>query len=342
MSHSSENSLATLILKLLLDQTCAWPDGEGVKWDALLRIAKRNVVLIRVAERLEKSGLQPPEFFKVAAEEERHCAATKIELVRKISRACSVNGIGFIFAKAFQHYPDMGRDLDLYVLTRSTQVDRFIVEKCGAAPLRRGLSQKIAGATSYRINGYAAPLDIHHGRMGHLGEHNSYLDVLMINSRKVDIEGTAFLVPSAEDQLLVQGIQRVYGRRYIRLSDIVCTIRLIRQDGLDWNYIVTNANRLGIFHGLCCYLSYVAQIHNELCGRDPLPSWLRSRLILDGWGRVEFKDWCYRFANVRVAGRVYMRKFHAAVVSGDWDCASRLCVFPLVAATTIFKRVGAS
>ncbi len=128
MSHSSENSLAALILKLLLDQTWAWPAGGGVKWDALLRIAKRNVVLIRVAERLEKSDLQPPKFFKAEAGEERRCAQTKIDLVRKISRACSKNGIEFIFAKAFQHYPDMGRDLDLYVSTRSTQVDPFIVE----------------------------------------------------------------------------------------------------------------------------------------------------------------------------------------------------------------------
>ena len=61
---------------------------------------------------------------------------------------------------------------------------------------------------------------------------------------------------------------------------------------------------------------------------------------LGAGGRVEFREGFYRFSRVRVAGRVYLDKVRAAVRTGNWEAASRLCMMPLATLANAFKRLG--
>lgn len=340
MKAEAQKTLAAAILQLLLDRSSQLFEMGETGWHELLDMAVRNFLLVRTTEQLRELGSFPPKFFSEAEKRERQRAQGQVELIRTISQVCSAAGLEFIFPKAFRHYPDMGHDLDLFVLTGPEKVDALLVEALNASPLKKTFWNRLDGSVCYKIAGCESPLDIHYRRLGGLGEHGSFLEIILKNSKEVTIAGGRFLAPSPEDQMILQAMQRVYGRRYIRVSDIVSAISSIRKDDLDWDYLIKSTNQLGIFHGLCCYLSYVNQIHSEVFCSDLLSSELRNVLILDGWGKVEFEDPYYTFPNVRVAGWLYSKKLQAALLSGDFDVASRLCMTPLAAIASAFRKAS--
>lgn len=337
MIYGQEESSAAFILRLLLDGVCDPLSGDALRWEELRCVAERNMVLVRTAERLEQTELEPPRPFADAVAKKRRLNRAKLELIRRIAQACAESRIEFIFAKAFQHYPDIGDDIDLFILPRSIEADALILNGLNAVPLTRALCNRIAGTANYRVSGCEATVEIYHGRMGMFGEHGSQIARFIQNGRRVKVEGTEFLIPSAEDQLILQGMQRVYRRSYLRLSDISYTALSFRRDTLDWDYIAREATRLGTFEGLCCYLSYADQIHRRLLGRDLISSQLRQSLILKGWGSVQFKDGVYRFPRARVAS--YINKFRSALLLGDWKMAGRFCLFPLLACDAAYRRL---
>src|SRR5439155_18427394 len=106
-------------------------------------------------------------------------------------------------------YPDFGDDVDLLVLTRSTRVDGGIIEGLPASPVPRDWGERIAGAVTYRVTGCPSPLDVQHGRLGIVGEHDAFPQVLIEHARVTVVEGIEFAEPPPEDQLVLQGMQRV-------------------------------------------------------------------------------------------------------------------------------------
>ena len=339
MKGKGQKTLAAAILQLLLDQSSQLFEIGELGWHELLDVAARNRVLLRATERLRELGSFPPIFFSKFEKREQQRAQRQVELIRTISQVCSASGLEFIFPKAFRHYPDMGRDLDLFVLTGSAKVDALLVEALDASPLKKTFWNRLDGSVCYKIAGCESTLDVHYRRLGSLGEHRSFLEIILKNSKEITIAGGRFLAPSPEDQMILQAMQRVYGRRYLRVSDVASAISSIRKDDLDWDYLIKSTNQLGIFHGLCCYLSYVNQIHSEVFRRD-LSTRLSNVLILDGWGKVEFENPYYTFPNLRVAGWLYSKKLQAALLSGDFDLASRLCLTPLAAIASAFRKTS--
>ncbi len=336
---TNEKACAAFILRLLVDDSktsAGLPDGVG--WDELAHTARRNVVLLRVASRLESAGVRLPESFSVAVEEERRLNREKMELMRRVSRACEAGGVAFILAKAFHHYPDMGDDVDLYVLSRSGEVDAVILKGLDVIAHKRSLTDRLAAARCYTVRGSKVKLDIHHGRMWAYGEHDSFLGVLIKNARRVTVEGTEFDAPSPEDLLVVEATQRVYGRSSIRLAPVVNTINTLGMGTLDWGCVLRTARKFGALPGLGCYLTYVDQIHAEVFGRGLLREDERKALVTRGWGRVEFAGGAYRFPHLRVARKVYLKMFRSAALSGNWKSLSRLFVAPLVAAAAVARK----
>jgi hypothetical protein len=340
MKAGDRKTIATFTLRLLLDQSFQSFDIGDERWHELLGVAVRNFALLRVAKRLRELAYLAPPFFSEAEENERQRVQGQLDLIAKISQVCSASGIEFIFPKAFQHYPDAGHDLDLFVLTKSTKVDALLVETFKAAPLKRSFRNRLDGSVCYKIPEYKSPLDIHHRRLGNLGEHSSLLETIFKNSKETITIVGKFLAPSREDQMILQAMQRVYGRRYIRLSDIIFAISLMRRGDLDWDYLIKSAKQLGIFHGLCCYLAYVDQIHSEVFRGNLLSSELKRVLILDGWGRIEFKDRYYTFPNLRVASWLYSKRLQSALGSGDFGAAGRLCMTPFVALACALRKTS--
>jgi hypothetical protein len=338
MNTLAESQGPALVLRLVLDERVSASDLEALDWVLLLEMAERNDVLVRLANRLTETGVQQPEFFTEAVARERRRVRAALELVHTVSGLCRANGIEFVFPKATQHLPDMGNDLDLLLLSRSLELDRRIVEGLAASAKKRDFNHRITGSTVYTFAG-CPPLDIQHGRLGAVGEHVGFPRELVRNRRHVIIDGAESFTASPNDRLVLQGLQRVYGRLRIQLCDIIYTIGSIRRDDLDWDYIVTTARRHGVLAGLSCYLSYVEQIFRWLYGQDLLSAAPRSALRLQGWGRVRFRGYQYRYPTLRVNGGLYGRQLGFQVAAGNWEGAGRICLIPVVAAARAVRRL---
>lgn len=348
--HIVNNAVcASWLLRLLLDAPAplsavpTWADRDGtatLDWDVLLEVARANGVLVRTAERLAAQGVMGPDGFVTAVAHERQRIRSALELMGQVSQACEARGISFVFPKALQDYPDFGDDVDLLVLSRSMRVDRGITAGLLTTRVRRDLGDLLAGATTYRAADCPAPLDVQHGRLGIVGEYGTFPQVLIEHARPGGVEGFALAVPLLEDQLVLQGMQRVSGRLRIALGDILFTIAAARRGGLDWDYVIATARRHGALPGLSCYLAYADQIYHDVFWQSLLPPDVSSLLQLHGWGRIEYRGGGYRFPLVRVNGRLCWHQLRQRVAAGDWNGAARLCLVPVVASARLARRLG--
>ncbi|HEV2704448.1 MAG TPA: nucleotidyltransferase family protein [Pyrinomonadaceae bacterium] len=336
----SDTSHAALALRLLSGEACDAQTVERIVWDELLRVARRNFVLVRLAERLSQLGVSAPASFTEAAEDERRRGAQMLAVIGRISRACEEQGIAYLFAKSFQHYPDMGGDIDLFVASSSGAVDRAVLKGTAAERVSQDLRSRMSGVAAYRVCGGEFALEIYHGRIGVLGEHAALVGELIRRGERASVGGGLFLVPTAEDLLVLQGMQRVYRHDFIRLCDVLSTVALAGRDALDWDYVWRTSEQLGTTYGLCSYLSYVGQIRRETLGRELLPVELRRRFTVESCGRGEFRGGVFRFPRGRVVARVYLGKLRAAARTGNWDGISRLSLMPFVVAAALTRRLS--
>jgi hypothetical protein len=339
---TQRQSHGSIILRLLLDGAFEPCDKPDVLWGELLHIAAQNGVLIRVVDQLQTIGLEPRHFFSAAAKDMRARNQSRLSLIARIGERCLEGNIDFIFAKVLQNYPDLGGDIDLYVAPHSTDVDAVILRGLKATPVKRNLRNLIDGTATYRLAGCDSLLDIHHGRVGMLGEHKLYLSQIIGNGKYVTVEGNEFLTPSPEDQLILQALQKVVQRSYLRLSDLVTTVSLVRRETLDWRYILNTVKDLNIFYSFCCYLNFVEDIHREALEENLLRPFLRTMLISTEPRSIEFKDGFYRFSRIAIGSRGYADKFYSAVRSENWSVAGRLSLLPVLALTTIVRKLRIS
>src|SRR5205814_4099302 len=107
---------------------------------------------------------------------------------------------------------------------------------------------------------------------------SSDLTRLFRTRRAVRLGGLVCACPAPEDQLVLQGVEKVVARRAFHLSDVVHTIATIRRGDLDWDYIIATARALGVRAGLSCYLQLVHDIHARLLGGELLARDTRREL----------------------------------------------------------------
>lgn len=328
---------ARLALSLLLDSKTITPPPDDVwaqvDWDRFFKLARKNVILIRICDALKKRGIAPKNpFFSTVAESERERIRRTLPLIRRLGEMCAQAGIEFVFPKAFQHYPDMGHDVDLFVMDRSHRIDELIVEVLHGMPIPASLVNRISGKTGYEIPGNPTPVEVHHGLMGHIGEHMNFPKSAVARRVEASIDGVTTWIPAREDRLIIQAIQRIYGHFNIRLSDALHGIRLILDGGLSWDSIFGTAEKIGILDGLRCYLAYLNQIHGTVSPAPLFPPEIERIVDPRRWGTVRFNGSHYRFPILRVSGRAFLKKFRADLNAGNWRSCGKICLIPPVTA----------
>lgn len=336
MSATHQQAHAELMLRTMLDRTFEPPAAE-LDWAIWQRLAGRNSVLVRLAERLSRGARPLPPELVIAATREAGRARTTLAWMETVAGILARHGIPHAFLKVRRHYPDLGSDVDVLVPS-SRQVNTALVRELGARPAERTLDDRVAGAEVYQLDD-GVVLDVHRGRLGRCGEQRLLPDLVLERRRQVRLGDTTLWVPSPEDEILLQGLQQVRGRLSFRLAAVLYTIVTLRAPDFDWEYLTRAARRIGLSDGLSCYLTYVGQIHQRLFASALLPAEAARALWLDEWGQVEFRDGAFRFPTLRVNGWVYASQFSADVRSGRWASASRLCLLPLVAAAAGLKRL---
>ena len=318
-----------------------WEDLSEVEWDAFLRTARRNVILLRCEEGLERFGIRSDQGFREGAKAERERIRRTLPFIGRIGEICERKGIPHLFIKAFQHYPDMGHDIDLFVIDRSSRVDSCIGEELELLPGKGSIASRFAGKTSYAIRRCLSPLEIHHGVLGQLGEHNLYPRLLFERRQVLEVEGIRTLVPSPEDRLIIQAMQRIYGHFNLRVSDIRAAVTLL-SDRLDWDYIKAISKRIGIRCGLACYLSYVEAISRLVDGDFEIDPIVRRELGSYPLDRLAVRRDTCRIPVVSLVLPLFGKKALADLKGCNWEGMIRIMMLPAVFALSLTESLTRS
>lgn len=323
--------MSDAVLQALLGKTVS---PEALR-DAVTALGPRpevataqGVVIVRLAEALGRSGVPIPGGLQRAASAERLRTQEVLAWMERLASLCRKEKVSFVFTKAFQHLPDMGHDIDLLLGSRLASIDAVLAREFGARAGEGSVSNWIAGKAAYDVPGLESPLEVHHGRMGQLGEHARFSELIV--DRAVEFLGSngPFPQPSPEDQLLIQTVQRLYCHFSFRCSDVIQAHHLLSSE-LDWKYILATARLMGISSGLERHMTYLSIILRSAGVEIPMPAVLKN--VPQAEEELHLVGLCYRFPRWRVAGRLYAQKLLFDLRRLDAGSASRLSLLPVVA-----------
>jgi hypothetical protein len=312
---------------------------KNINWDTLKEVAKENRVLIRVYDSMVEKNIFFPESYKKYISEERGRIDHAISFMVDVSAIYEKTTFKYLFIKNYQHFPDMGDDIDFFVEGFSNESDTPFLERFEALKCRNSILNIISGKTQYVSPESPLEMEFHHGRLGPLGEHTIFPKYLMKNRRELYIDGCLFWVPSPEDQFIIHILQRVYGRFFLRISEIVYAVSAIFDRNMDWQYIFKIAKRIGIYDGLSYYLSSVDSICYNVMGKN-LPLNEIGILNFKKGSKVYFKGNHYRIPLFRVGGRLYIKKFLLDLRALNWDSIKRQCLIPFIAILVGIKALN--
>ncbi|MEX2156263.1 MAG: nucleotidyltransferase family protein [Gemmatimonadales bacterium] len=321
-------------LRLLLDDPRL--DLDGLDWAELRRVAERAGVIVRLADAVAHRHETVPAGFAAGAA--RACARTQcaLALVDRLSEACDRLGIAHAFLKTVERYPDSGPDIDLLLADPSRSVDRLILRDVPAAVRGQGFRNRLSGSRTYTA-AFGIVIDLHHARLGQLGEQARYARIVLSRARRVPLGATSCIAPSPEDHFLLIATQQVYTRPALRLADVYWAIGALRRhDELNWDYVFATALSMGMLPAVGAYLGYLHQMHRQLFDQPLLPESLRARFPADKQSRRDVQ-----FPRAGVASRLYLDHVQASLEAGRWHSAARLFLLPIVAALRAEPRRSA-
>jgi len=335
---SYENVLMRLLISDGINNAEFHDFLTSVDWNKWQHLAASNVILIRSYDALSKYGIKPPAAYHESVLKEINRINHTMGYIENLSKLCSQNKINCLFPKASQHYPDMGHDIDLFVLDESQHVDKIIQDNISLSPGKSSFGNRISGKSSYQFESLETPLEIHHGRMGHVGEHWFYPKLVAERKKMIEINGYHFYTPSSEDQLITQVLQRIYGHFYIRISDIIHTLNLVRTKTLDWDYILNTCNQIGIQYGLISYLSLVNSLLKESVDIN-LSDYIKLRLLKKNSMVPIFRNGSYHLPLFSIVGKSYLYKLFSDIVHCNWRSLQKIIMIPAFALVVGFRYI---
>jgi hypothetical protein len=332
------NAVVRLLIGEPSQADLAWlrsPDGHD-----FANMARKNVISIRTYERLKEFGIEANAEFTDIVQSEKDRIGRTMELIKILDGICRREGIGRLFLKSFQHFPDMGNDIDLLVMDYSDRFDKVVEKEAGFRPMPGNIMNFISGKSDIMCESYPSPIEVHHGRIGHLGEHLHYPRELMSNCMYFEVDGIPIPIPSSEDQLLIHTLQRMYYHFYIRISDLIGSIKLVKTEGLNWDRIIGTSDKINIRNGLSAYLSYLDEAHLRAFGSTVVPKDVSRILNVGRYRGLTFTKGYYKYPLISVASRVYISKITKGAITGDLAGAFRSALMPVFGMVYLAKNLG--
>ena len=263
--------------------------------------------------------------------EQKYCLENKRrvhnfgQLIQNIASYCLKNDIRYYFPKAYQHYPDMGHDVDLFIDIKGEKLLDFIhnfqLEEDKSSFLNR-----IAGKRPYLFDG-GIPVETHRFA-GHFGEFK-HLTQTFYNNLIVD-RGVNQLCD--EHKLLNQIIQRFYGHFTIRLSDIIFSINLLNK-GVDLISIEKEASKYGLNGALYEYLGFIFGNFEHYIQSNDYSDFKRIKSKYIYFSRDMF------FVNKGFALKLFILKSLSDLMNFRVFSLTRLSTVPFVLTAMVFRRI---
>ena len=308
-------------------------DLNNADWSQLKTLIKKNVLPIRFFEKLtiNQKEVQDKVFINfVESEKERIFKA--VQLIEDIALLCKQQDIKYVFHKGFQHYPDMGHDIDLLVFDYSNRIDLAISKAFKVTKDKNSFTNRVASKVGYDIFGSKTSLEIHHGKMGHVGEHHKYPKILATRLIKSSSSSSEVMIPSNEDQLIIAVLQRMYSHFHFRLSDILHIVDILKCD-LDWHYIETTCKQNGIYTGLKNLLGFIYYKYKQLTNEELIEKEVIIRNKVHDFD-LQFDGNYYRIS-LLVIIKLYVKKILNDLYRRDFVSLFHLSSIPIL--TVIVK-----
>jgi hypothetical protein len=249
-------------------------DARGIsreQFDNLVKLASSNHVIVRgvavFRDMMRKAGDDiRAEWGETALATEEARIVTALNSLEDICAEFEDKKYNVTVIKSLDHWPDLGSDLDLYTNAASEDVIT-LMKRCFDAQLApRSWGDRLAGKWNFLIPGLAEAVEVHFGRLGQTGEQAVIASHVIEGSRRVVLGKHAFRVPSATDRLMISTLQRMYRHFYFRLCDIVDTVALSAEGGVDYVDLRSAATDAGIWEGVATYLAIVSDYARKYGG----------------------------------------------------------------------------
>jgi hypothetical protein len=218
----------------------------------LLFFLRENKIMIRYFQLLSKHNSSLSIDFKNEYNKELNRIKTNRKMIASITASLRNYQKDFIFFKNFQHSPDMGDDIDVMVLKNFSDIKNKLINDFSLIEKKPTVFNRLARKCMLIDSSRGIEIELHNGRLGRLGEFKFSNDE--INLCKKDEE--MIYVPLQEFQLVINVIQRLYTRSYIRISEILF-LKLNLSKNFDWNLVYNIAKKFGVLKGLDLYLTLI-------------------------------------------------------------------------------------
>jgi len=323
----------------------------------LLDLASSNHVIMRSFPTLhrlmvESGNARWAERAADAVEKEQSRIQRAVSFLEPIS--CALEQCGkVIVIKSFDHWPDFGSDIDLYIRdpcmhdpyiddrrmkAQAAEVAAVMRGHFKAEVAKRSWGDRLANKWNFIVPGLPELVEIHVGRLGQTGEQTTIAESLLERARTMRLGKYAFLLPAAEDRMIISTLQRMYRHFYIRLCDLVDNARLLETDTLDYVYLRSLAKSAGLWEGLATYLMIVSDCVKQCRGEGiALPSWLTSAASFGG-GQVRFQSKWLRIPIVPHAARLYAAEWKGLFWNGEIRNTLRLSLLPGLATVAALEE----
>jgi hypothetical protein len=318
------------------------------EFNGLVALANCNHVIVRGLKvyREIMLAVQDParaELAAAAIENERARIGKAIGFLRMICDAFDEAGLDVTVMKTLDHWPDFGSDMDLYTNASTQVVCSLMQRRFGAQIASRSWGDRLACKWNFDLPGLSAPVEIHMGRLGQTGEQLVLASRLLERSRRVEIEGHAFRVPSASDRIMISTLQRMYRHFYFRLCDIVDSATLAASGELDYEELRTSAQAAGIWEGVATYLVIVSDYVSRYTGKDiGLPRLVKDSAHFDG-AIVYVGGSFIRVPILPQSARLYRSQFTRLLCRRELQSSARLALLPgLATAAAIGHKITGS
>ncbi len=313
---------------------------EETQWPELLDLAEAHHVTLRAFEPLLRFSSNSvlnrvSGWIRPVIEAEHARIGEVLPVLDRICRACAEAGPPLIVIKSLDHWPDFGDDADVYTDAKHKTVENIFIAKFRAARKPRTLGDRLAGKQTYIVPGVKTHFETHVQRLGQVGEQVPVAHRFVDRAQKIAVNGFTFLIPAAEERIIVAALMRMYRHLHIRICDILNTGKLIQQGVVDYDELRAAAELGGIWSGVATYLTIVSDFYRRFAETAlPLPRNV-SAAALFGMDKLSVRGRFMKIPMLSEASRLYGRQWAQTARSGSVAASMRLMMVPpLVSASS--------
>lgn len=321
----------------------------GGEKDSFIKLGNTHHVLIRALQSLEQGAMQLgladlAEWAHASLAAEKSRVRSAVQTLADVCDELEANGCPTTVMKSLDHWPDVGRDFDLYTSADMRAVKTVMTGKFRATILPRSWGDCLANKCSFNLPDLDRTIEMHSGRLGQGGEHVEL--AARVERRRVSrvIEGRTFHVPAPEEQLMAATLQRMYRHMFFRICEFANTCRLLDCDCIDYQELIPAAEQAGIWAGVATFLAMVCDYANRYRRiKLRLPEQVVSAA---GFGAEKFvvRGQYLRVPLVPQAAGLFARQFAGTALRGDVSATLRLSLLPPLAsmAALAYKVTGSN